>query len=266
MSSIETSPRASLLSAYFGKLAATYGEGEYYAGRRGAVIAAIEDEVSRAHDLLDLGCGNGIYLQEFAVRSASGRLVGLDLTPEMLREARRRVPSRCALVCADASNLPCADSIFDVIFASHVLQFVPNLDDTVARVARCLKEQGVLIATYQGGESSVRSKLSEIVGPEVWRDFAGLVLRTSTQAIPRESQPARFEVAFAKAKLKIEKRSAPMTVAWPAIQEWIEIRWMPVVPESERDRASRMLAEIAKLAARATFAIEEPMLLGRRTA
>ena len=80
---------------YFTRLARTYGDGRYYEVRRQAVVNAVADEIRKAPAILDLGCGDGNYLAEFAkIRGAHG-LVGADLTFDMLREARERAVRQC---------------------------------------------------------------------------------------------------------------------------------------------------------------------------
>jgi cyclopropane fatty-acyl-phospholipid synthase-like methyltransferase len=42
----------------------------------------------------DVGCGNGAYLAELASRGHAGPVLGVDLSPGMLRSARRRARER----------------------------------------------------------------------------------------------------------------------------------------------------------------------------
>src|SRR5690348_6940821 len=58
--------------------------------------------------VLDLGCGPGVSTFELASLLPGARLVGLDIAPRMLRQARRRTPNglSVAWLRADASNLP----------------------------------------------------------------------------------------------------------------------------------------------------------------
>lgn len=65
---------------------------------------------------LDLGCSSGLYTRHLALSlGGSGDVIGLDISPSMLREAARRarkVGARPSLVRADASSLPFADASF----------------------------------------------------------------------------------------------------------------------------------------------------------
>ncbi|HYL59911.1 MAG TPA: class I SAM-dependent methyltransferase [Candidatus Acidoferrales bacterium] len=258
--------RPSRIAEYFGRLASTYGDGAYYGIRRRAVLGSIASELARSRAVLDVGCGNGTYLAEFAEAVGVRRLVGADLTAAMLLEARRRTPAKCSLVCADAWRLPFRARAFDFVFASHVLPFVADLDETVAEIARCLAPGGLLVATRQGGDSTIRRAMAGIIGKERWNDFAMLVMRTAPRDNPSTAPDDRYRSAFAKAGLEVEERVAPFQIMWRDVEEWIGIRWMPVIPEDERPRARRMLAEVARAAAGARFPLHEPIMLGRKRA
>ena len=258
------------IAEYFGRLAATYGDGEYYGKRRRAVLEAIAGEIADARDVLDAGCGNGAYLAKFA--AAPGNRVrgvtGADLSIDMLLAARRRVGVKCRLLCADVSRLPFKSESFDFIFASHVLQFVADadLDGVVAEFARCLPPGGLLVATGQRDEG-FRQMLSAIVGPDRWREYREVIFQRAPRRGADAAPDNRYQRAFASAGLRVEERTAPFTVQWADIEELINVRWMPLIPEGERDQAGAMLAEVAELAkagSSRSLTMREPLILGRR--
>ena len=61
--------------------------------------------------VLDVATGTGAVAIEL-VRQKRCRVVGLDQSPEMLAEARRRVPAGVELVAGDADHLPFDDASF----------------------------------------------------------------------------------------------------------------------------------------------------------
>src|SRR5690348_9586344 len=151
---------------HFGKLAETYGGGEYYERRRAAVIAAIATEITAARRILDLGCGNGRYLEEFRHLAPAALVAGADLSADMLAQARIRNGAATRLMRADACALPLRAALFDVIFASHVFPFVPDLRVAVAECVRCLAPGGALIASVGG--SGMGQRVPSLVGAELW--------------------------------------------------------------------------------------------------
>src|SRR5208282_3497755 len=186
-----------------------------------------------------------------------------DLSIDMLLSARNRVGVKCRLLCADVSRLPFKPALFDLIFASHVLQFVADVDGVVAEIARCVRPGGVLVATGRR-EDSVRQMLSTIVGPDRWREYREVIFQRAPRREAAAGPDDRYQRAFAKSGLRVEERAAPFTIQWVDIEEWIRIRWMPVIPEGERKQADAMLAEVAKAGASRSLTLHEPLILGMR--
>ena len=90
--------------------------------------------------VLDLGIGTGVSLNYYPRR---GRIVGIDLSPGMLREARKKIDERgldhVELVQADALRLPFADDTFDHVFMSHVISVVSDPYRLVQETQRVAK-------------------------------------------------------------------------------------------------------------------------------
>ena len=83
--------------------------------------------------------------------------IGADLTAEMLAEARCATASRTPLIRADATAAPFREGALDIIFASHVFQFIADKDATMRDLARCLSPGGAIIITVGG--SGIREAL-----------------------------------------------------------------------------------------------------------
>ena len=90
--------------------------------------------------ILDIGCGTGQDAQDLArVVGPHGRVVGVDSSETMLREARARSTSTqfpVEYVLADATHLPFADLSFDAYQASRVLGHLPRPDLALAEMVR----------------------------------------------------------------------------------------------------------------------------------
>ena len=90
----------------------------------------------RPERVLDLGCGTGETTLFLAREYPTAGVRGLDLSPEMIRRAARRLgldPSaRVSFRVGDASCLPWPDDSFDLVVQVNV----PVFADEVARVLR----------------------------------------------------------------------------------------------------------------------------------
>lgn len=90
--------------------------GQSFPNGREVEIIAEEVGLERGGLFLDLGCSAGLYTRNLA-RSLgeTGDVVGIDISPSMLREAARRARRAGAgpsFVRADAASLPFADASF----------------------------------------------------------------------------------------------------------------------------------------------------------
>ena len=248
------------MAAYYDRLAPVYGEGVVFAARRAAVLAAITGELASARAVLDLGCGNGTYSAEFVARVPTALVLGADLSAEMLSAARRRVGSRLPVVQANAAALPFHPASFDVVFMSHVLQLMDDIERCVAEVATCLAPGGRWITTV--GVSGWREGVQRVLGPQALQELAALVASMRSHAATDDE--TRVVAACAGVGLQPTWRSAPFSVTWAAVEEWIQIRWLTVADEAQRARAESWLAQVRPRTTGLSFSIAETLLIARK--
>jgi 2-polyprenyl-3-methyl-5-hydroxy-6-metoxy-1,4-benzoquinol methylase len=89
--------------------------------------------------LLDVGCGEGVLVHQWAQRLQGRRIVGIDLEEESIQDGweQRQAPNLQYRVMRVAENLPFADGEFDLASAIEVLEHVPDPAHTLAEMARC---------------------------------------------------------------------------------------------------------------------------------
>jgi demethylmenaquinone methyltransferase/2-methoxy-6-polyprenyl-1,4-benzoquinol methylase len=93
--------------------------------------------------VLDVATGTGAVALEL-VREKGCRVVGVDQSPEMLAEARRRLllaaeTKRVRLVEAAAERLPFDDDNFDGLTAAYLLRYLDDLPAGLRELARVLR-------------------------------------------------------------------------------------------------------------------------------
>jgi ubiquinone/menaquinone biosynthesis C-methylase UbiE len=105
--------------------------------------------LSRGMRTLEVGPGGGYVTEAVVDRVGQAeRLVCLDLQPEMLRQVRSRLPSRCpALVCGSGSVLPFREGAFDLVLLVGVLGEIPDQDGALRECRRVLRPGGCLAVT-----------------------------------------------------------------------------------------------------------------------
>ena len=92
--------------------------------------------------MIDLGCGPGNSTELLIERYPQAEVIGLDSSPDMLRQARERLPKR-TFVQADLASWNPQDRT-DLLFANAVFQWVPDHPAVLRRLLRALPEGGVL--------------------------------------------------------------------------------------------------------------------------
>lgn len=93
--------------------------------------------------VLDVACGTGAVALEL-VRQKGCAVVGVDQSPEMLDEARRRLllaaeTKRVRLAEASAQELPFEDGSFDGLTAAYLLRYLDDLPTDLGELARVLR-------------------------------------------------------------------------------------------------------------------------------
>ena len=141
---------------------------------RAPAIRRITVEMAAAQPgetVLDVGCGTGtLAIALTAEVGASGGVTGIDASPEMIEQARRKAANAgvdVAFEVAPIEGLPYPDGRFDLAVSSFMLHHLP--EDVkragLAEVRRVLKPGGRFLAMDFGGTSqSLTGHLLSIFG------------------------------------------------------------------------------------------------------
>lgn len=99
--------------------------------------------------VLDVGCGNARDL--IPLSKTACKCTGIDFSSKMIEEARKILSKNCTegvgLEIGDATNLRFADGTFDKVYASEVLEHIPDYSRAISEMARVLKPNGCLVIT-----------------------------------------------------------------------------------------------------------------------
>ena len=94
--------------------------------------------------VLDIGCGSGRASVRVARKNPQAKILGLDLSPDQIRWARRRVQGLTNLDfdVGDALNLPLPADRFDIVFSLASIKHWPDPGRGLQQMYRVCKKGG----------------------------------------------------------------------------------------------------------------------------
>ncbi|HEY7048752.1 MAG TPA: methyltransferase domain-containing protein [Jatrophihabitantaceae bacterium] len=139
------------------RVESTYTTADMIAQRR-VVIDLVAPTAGQA--ILDIGSGPGFLACELAEAvGATGRVHGVDPSDAMLALARAREcgPDAAPIEYStgSADRLPFPDSTFDLVTATQVYEYVPDIDRALVEAARVLRPGGRLLVLDTDWDSIV---------------------------------------------------------------------------------------------------------------
>jgi len=116
--------------------------------------------------VLDAGCGTGRALPLLrAAVGPDGTVLGLDLTPEMLRQATAH-RSEAHLVNADVGRLPLRDGVLDAVFGAGLISHLPDPPANLRELARATRPGGLLALFHPIGRAALAARHGREITPE----------------------------------------------------------------------------------------------------
>ena len=97
--------------------------------------------------LLDVGCGSGILIKNLINLSRGMKLYGLDITPNMVRVAKRKFTNNSSveITLGSAVNMPYKDNSFDYVTCASSFHHHPDPIQSAKEMVRVLKPDGKLL-------------------------------------------------------------------------------------------------------------------------
>jgi ubiquinone/menaquinone biosynthesis C-methylase UbiE len=147
-----------------------------------AALERIPGPVERA---LDVGTGTGTGARVLAERFPGAGIVGVDVAPAMLAEARQLSPE-LSFVEGDAAQLPFDGESFDVVANANMIPFL-------GEVARVLRPGGWTLYAFSAGPDTPIWVEPDFLRRELERngfvDFAEIAAGRGIAVLARKGQP-----------------------------------------------------------------------------
>ncbi|HTX92984.1 MAG TPA: methyltransferase domain-containing protein [Anaerolineales bacterium] len=199
--------------------------------------------------ILDIGCGDGKVSAELASGLATGSVLGVDNSPEMVALAETVFPPmkhpNLRFRLADAVALPFRNE-FDVVFSNATLHWVLDHAPVLEGIAGSLKPGGRILIQMGGrGNAAAVVAASDIVRarPE-WRDsFAGFQFPYGFYG-PEEYRD--WLEAAGLVPLRVELLQKDMAHKdRTAFEGWLRTTWLPYTQRIAEERREAFVQQVA---------------------
>jgi demethylmenaquinone methyltransferase/2-methoxy-6-polyprenyl-1,4-benzoquinol methylase len=137
-------------------------------------------DVGPRDTVLDVATGTGAVARELLARKGCV-VVGVDQSPEMLAEARRRLPAGVRLLEANAESLPFPDGAFDALTFTYLLRYVSDPGATLRELARVVRPGGTV--------AGLEFALPRLVWRPLWELYVRVGLPLAGRVIGRGWAP-----------------------------------------------------------------------------
>ena len=122
-------------------------------------------DIRNGENVLEVAVGTGLNFVEILKRNPHGWNEGLDISPKMVKKARKRAEktglTNYTIRLGDSRNLPYADSAFDLIINEYMFDIFPvsDYDYVLEEFRRILKPDGRLVLVNTTNGEKLRDSL-----------------------------------------------------------------------------------------------------------
>ncbi|HCT77096.1 MAG TPA: methyltransferase type 11 [Micromonosporaceae bacterium] len=153
-------------------------------------------DLSEGEAVIDLGSGSGMDAFYAALLvGASGRVVGIDFTPEQLAKARRLGAaggwSQVEFREGRIESLPLPDQEFDCVVSNGVINLCPDKDRVFAEAARVLRPGGRLAISDIVSERQLKESI--VCDASLWASCIGGAAQVDEYSAAIESSGLRIK-------------------------------------------------------------------------
>lgn len=182
----------------FNRGSSTYdGYADVQTAMANQLLCSVGSRAGQCSSVLELGCGTGYLTAGLAEAFPAAHIIAVDLAPQMVKAARRRVCARSVeFLVADAEVHDWEPGSFDLIVSNATVQWFESTECAMRSLAEALRPGGLMLHTTFGPSTfrELNTVLDDIEGPRVrGLSLAGpdrweAILRTAGLAGVRSSQ------------------------------------------------------------------------------
>ncbi len=192
--------------------------------------------------LLELGCGQGFFLEHFS--KYSQKLTGVDLGKSLIEKAKQKnIPAEFIVASADNQTI-LKDKKFDVITIILALQNMKDLAGVVENISRLLKPNGRVCIVLNHPAFRIPQKTSWGVDKENKIQYRRVdsylsEFEAKIDMTPGKKSNKEFTQSYHRPLQVYMKAFAKESFAITKIEEWISHRQSEAGPWAKAENTSR---------------------------
>ena len=176
--------------------------------------------LAEGHRILEVGCGTGAHLEVFLREGLN--VVGVDISPHMLRVARQRLGDRARLCLGDAEKLPFKEGSFDCVALITTLEFIPHPDKAVREALRVSKGKVLMGILNKYSFLGIKRRLKGMFRPSIFNRARFYCLWELKRLVTKSVPEAIVDW--------VSVLVLPMSWQqyWPRLERWLSFRKNPL--------------------------------------
>jgi SAM-dependent methyltransferase len=154
-----------IVRAGYNKIASSYTASRSPDSDDVELVYLLIDRLPKQAMILDAGCGSGYPVTQ--ILATHFRVTGVEFANEQIRRARENLPDS-TLICADISQMPFRNDVFDGICSFYAIVHVPRQEHTklLMDLHKILKTRGLALLCMGSGD--LQDDITEWHGTELF--------------------------------------------------------------------------------------------------
>ncbi|HUJ11783.1 MAG TPA: methyltransferase domain-containing protein [Verrucomicrobiae bacterium] len=228
---------------------------EDYAKNSGAQLKWAQELIAKlalrgSESVLDIGCGDGKITAQLALAAKKGKVLGIDLSEDMIRLAVEQFPATAypnlSFQCMDASNIHLSDK-FDVAFSNASLHWVKDHIAMLRGVHACLRPGGRILFQMggRGNADEVFAAVEKLIEQPQWcRYYEDFELPYHFYR-PEEYAVWLAETGFRPVRVELVPKDMQHQ-GMAGLKGWLRTTWFPYTDSLPVELRDVFLDELAK--------------------
>jgi trans-aconitate 2-methyltransferase len=200
--------------------------------------------------VLDIGCGDGKISAQLALAAKSGKVLGVDLSEDMIRLAAENYPAarypNLSFLRMDAADIRLSEK-FDAAFSNAALHWVKNHTAVLRGVHACLKSGGKILFQMggRGNAADVLCAMEKVWLSPRWRPyFAGFTPPYHFYG-PQEYEDWLPECGFGPVRVELVPKDMQHQ-GEEGFMGWLRTTWFPYTDLLPAELRDAFLAELVE--------------------